>query len=63
MPLPYHRRNTCVRLSRSSYDMSTPPSIIRLLEEAGPLKLTCMCDGVCWSLLGVSPLLAALCEH
>jgi hypothetical protein len=43
--------------------MSTPPSIIRLLEEEGPLKLTGMCDGVCWSLLGVSPLLAALCEY
>jgi hypothetical protein len=45
--------NTCCRLSRSSPDMDTPPVIIRLLEEAGPLKLTCTCAGVCWSLLGV----------
>jgi hypothetical protein len=40
--------------------MDTPTVIIRLLEDAGPLKITFACAGVCWSLLGVFPLLAAL---
>jgi len=56
--------NTCGRLSRSPPDIDTPPVIIRLLEEAGPLKLTCTCAGVCWSIIFVSSfLLAALYEH
>jgi hypothetical protein len=35
--------------------MSTLPSIIRLFQEAGPLKLTCMCDG-CVGVYLASPL-------
>ena len=31
--------------------MDTPPVIIRLLEEAGPLKLTFTFVGACWGVL------------
>lgn len=41
------------RLCQSSYDMDTPSVIIRLLEEAGPLKLTPLYAGMCSSLMGV----------
>jgi len=40
MPLLYQRGNTCGKLSRISYSIGTPPVIIRLLEDEGPLRLT-----------------------
>jgi hypothetical protein len=41
------------RLPRSSSDIDTLSVIIRLLEEAGSLKFTIMCAGVCWSFVGI----------